>query len=253
MFRNAFFIVGLLFVFGCKQKQNHEIAELSAEEIVNQSIEAAGGDVFKHSTIDFDFRDMHYKAVRKNGSFRLERQFKKANSEIRDVLSNSGFERFEDDEKVQVSDSLASLYSASVNSVHYFSVLPNGLNDKAVHKKSLGTVNIEGKDYYKIKVTFSEDGGGEDFDDVFIYWINKTSFNVDYLAYSFKEKDGLGYRFRKAYNARVVNGLRFVDYNNYLPENSVLKIEDLDDLFMANKLQLLSNIELRNIKVEVLN
>lgn len=92
------------------------------------------------------------------------------------------------------------------------------MNDKAVNKLYLGKVLIKGNEYYKIKVTFNEEGGGEDFEDVFVYWVQTGTFKVDYLAYSYAVNGG-GIRFKEAYNERFVNGIRFVDYNNCKPEN----------------------------------
>ncbi|WP_299392448.1 DUF6503 family protein [uncultured Gelidibacter sp.] len=253
MLRNALFLTLLLTLFNCKQEKKENIATESAEEIIAKSIEVAGGDVFKYSNISFDFRDIHYKAHRKGGKFQLERYLKDSVSQIKDVLNNDGFERYQRDVKVELSDSLVSLYSASVNSVHYFSVLPYGLDGKAVHKEYLGTEAIKGKDYHKIKVTFSEDGGGEDYEDEFLYWIDKTSYHVDYLAYSYEELEGMGYRFREAYNDRVVNGLRFVDYNNYKSTQLDFNFEDIGLMFNKDELELLSKIELQNVVVEPLN
>ncbi len=253
MFRNALILVVLLSFFNCKEEEKQTSSPESAEEIIKKSIAVAGGDVFDSSDISFDFRDAHFKAIRNNGKFELERQFKDSLTEIRDVLKNSGFERHENGERVELTDSIRSLYAASVNAVHYFSVLPYGLNGKAVHKTYLGTKNIKGKDYHKIKITFSEDGGGEDFEDEFIYWIDPTSYKVDYLAYSYEEVDGQGFRFREAYNQRMVNGLHFADYNNYKPASSTIKLEDLDAMFSAGELELLSKVELKNVKVEHLN
>lgn len=254
MLRSVLIVMVLLSFFNCKEKekQNSELA--SADGIIEKSIDVAGGKLFDHSGISFDFRDTHYKAIRDKGKFQLMRYFKDSLSEIKDVLSNSGFERFKDGEKVQVIDSMVSKYSNSVNSVHYFSVLPYGLDGKAVHKRYLGVSQIKGRDYHKIKVTFSEDGGGEDFEDEFIYWIDKELFTVDYLAYTYKEVEGgQGFRFREAYNPRMVNGLRFADYDNYKPATSTIKFEDFDALFNTNKLELLSKIELKNIEVIDLN
>lgn len=254
MFRSFLILFVLVSVFNCKQKEKESNKAESAEAIVEKSIEVAGGDKIDHSEITFDFRDTHFKAIHDNGKFQLERYFKDSITEIRDVLSNSGFERFEDGAKVQLADSIAEKYSASVNSVHYFSVLPYGLDGKAVHKKYLGTKEINGKEYHKIKITFSEDGGGDDFDDEFIYWIETNSFTVDYLGYSYKEEDGRDFRFREAYNIRDINGVRFADYNNYNPKkSSEVELENLDDLFSADKLELLSKIELKNIEVKLLN
>lgn len=254
MLRNVLILVVLLSFFNCKEKENQIVNSESAEEIIEKSIEVAGGDLFDNSDINFDFRDIHYRAIRNDGRFQLERHFKDSLSEITDVLNNSGFERFRDEEKVQLSDSLTSLYSNSVNSVHYFSVLPYSLDGKAVYKDYLGSKEIKGKDYHKIKITFSEDGGGEDFDDEFIYWIEKNGSTVDYLAYSYKEIDGsLGLRFREAYNIREISALRFADYNNFKPATADVVLEELDDLFINDELQLLSKIELKNIEVAILN
>jgi hypothetical protein len=57
-------------------------------------------------------------------------------------------------------------------------------------------------------------------------------------------------RFREAYNERFVNGIRFVDYNNYKPLNTEMTIFETDSLFESGNLKLLSKIELKNIKVE---
>ena len=130
--------------------------KLTAQQIVDKSILASGTDKVSNSEIKFEFRDKQYSAIRNNGKFKLIRSF----DSIKDVLSNSGFERFINEKSIIVVDSMALKYSNSVNSVHYFSVLPYGLNDKAVRKKRLPSSTINGKEYYKIEITFSENGAG---------------------------------------------------------------------------------------------
>lgn len=248
-------------LFGCKNenstkiKTNVETVEnkLNADEIINKSIEVSGGEKFKKSSLKFEFRDVYYQALRKNHEFLLVRVLVKDKDSIFDMLSNVGFERYHNEAFVKLEDTVAKKYSASVNSVHYFSVLPYGLNDKAVNKELLKSEQIKGKAYYKIKVTFNEEGGGEDYDDVFIYWVDKETYKVEYLAYSYKEKNGLGMRFRDAYNERYVNGLRFVDYNNYKTEDTTIPLESLGQVFEKNELKLLSKIELENIEVKLIN
>ncbi len=236
-------IIIVLFV-GCKKEDS-----INAQSIVDKSIEISGGKKTNNSIIDFNFRKKHYKAIRSKGTYQLAREFKDSLNVIKDILSNEGFKRYINSELVKVTDSMIPRYSASVNSVHYFSVLPYGLNDAAVNKQYLDKVKLKGKYYYKIKITFNQEGGGEDFDDVFIYWIDTESFKTAYIAYSYAESDGLGFRFREAYNERYVNGIRFVDYNNYKPKEASATLEKLDELFENDKLQLLSKIELENISV----
>jgi len=222
----------------------------NAEAIISKAIEVAGGNNIVTSTIDFDFRNIHYTAIRDNGTFKFERSFKDSIGNIRDVLSNNGFQRFINEKPVEIPDSMALKYTSSVNSVHYFSVLPFGLNGIAVNKTSLEDVTIKGKDYYKIKITFNQAGGGEDFEDVFVYWINTSSYKMEYLAYSYIEDDDIGLRFREAYNERYVNGVRFVDYNNYAPKNKDADLFELDRLLENDGLKLLSKIETENIEVK---
>lgn len=231
-------------VLGCKQEHKPD-----ADFIINKSIEVSGGKYFENSVISFDFRSKHYKAIRSKNKFQYERQFKDTLGVVKDVLKNNEFARFVNNAVFNITEERANAYSNSVNAVHYFSVLPYGLNDKAVNKTYLGEKNIQRKTYYKIKITFEEIGGGEDFEDVFVYWIDSKTFKMDYLAYSYQEKDGIGYRFREAFNERYVNSLRFVDFNNFKPKHVNVKLEDLDILFEKEALKLLSKIEIENIKV----
>lgn len=221
--------------------------KLTAQQIVDKSILASGTDKVSNSEITFEFRDKQYSAIRNNGKFKLIRSF----DSIKDVLSNSGFERFINEKSIIVVDSMALKYSNSVNSVHYFSVLPYGLNDKAVRKKRLPSSTINGKEYYKIEITFSENGGGEDFEDVFIYWIGKEDYLIDYLAYSYHTNGG-GKRFRVLKEQCFKNGIRFVDYQNYKPNAENIKLIDIDKSYEKNNLKLVSEIILRNIEVSII-
>ena len=237
---SLFFIA---FLISCKPSE----PKITAQQIIDKTILYSGADKVKNSEISFKFRDKEYFAYRENGNFKLIREF----DSIIDGLTNDGFERFINLEKQTLSDADAAKYSNSVNSVHYFSVLPFGLNDKAVHKKLLASSTIKGKEYYKIEVTFSKNGGGEDFEDVFIYWIGKEDFLVDYLAYSYHTNEG-GKRFRVLKEQCVKNGIRFVDFHNYKPLNKELSLIDIDKAFENNELKKVSEIVLKDIKVKVL-
>ena len=86
-----------------------------------------------------------------------------------------------------------------------------------------------------------------------MYWIDKETFKLNYLAYSYNEDDGLGIRFREAYNERYVNGIRFVDYNNYKTDDVSVKLLDLAKVFGDNQLELVSKIELDNVIVDLID
>jgi hypothetical protein len=219
------------------------------QKIIDKTIASSGGEKYLSATIEFDFRDRHYIARRNGGVFSYERISKDSATVTHDFLSNEGFRREVNGNVVEVADSMKTRYRASVNSVVYFALVPYGLNDASVQKKFLGETQIENKEHYIVEITFSQEGGGEDHEDVFIYWINKKDFTIDYMAYSFAENDGEGYRFRKAYNPRKINDILFFDYINYKPKGEV-KIKELEELFKNGELEELSKIELLNISVQ---
>jgi len=241
-------IICLLSLFiSCKE----ETKQLTAQEIIDKTIETAGGEKYDAATIQFTFRNIKYGSQRENGSFELSRTFTDSLGEITDVLTNAGFERFVNATKIILPDSTATLYANSVNSVHYFVQLPYGLNDPAVKKKLVGEAEIDSKKYYEIEVTFGKESGGTDHEDIYMYWIKQEDFTVDYFAYKFYTDKG-GIRFREAYNTRTINGLRFADYKNYKiePWESV-EMTTLDELFEAGKLEFLSEIKTEDVTVEI--
>lgn len=229
----------------------HDATKESGADIVNNAIIEAGGTAFESSKVAFVFRDKSYKATRTDGLFKLEQQYVLEGDTIHNVLTNTKFTQFVNSKEQKLNDTLVSKYKNALNSVHYFSVLPYGLNAEAVNKVAIGEVEIKGETYQKIKVTFNEAGGGDDFDDVFIYWFHKEKKTTDYLAYKYHTNGG-GIRFREAKNIRRINNLRFADYNNYKPKNKNVNFYNIDSLFNSGELQLLSEINLENIEVEIL-
>ena len=237
------FIFCITLLISCKPSE----PKITAQQIIDKTILFSGADKVKNSEISFKFRDKAYFAYRDNGNFKLIREF----DSIIEGLTNDGFERFINLKKQTLSDADSNKYANSVNSVHYFSVLPFGLNDKAVHKKLLPSATIKGKKYYKVEITFSKNGGGEDFEDVFIYWIGQQDFLVDYLAYAYHTNEG-GKRFRVLKEAIVKNGIRFANFDNYKPLNKEIQLIDIDKAFENKQLKKVSKIILKDIEVKVI-
>jgi hypothetical protein len=240
----ASFSLLLLSLIGCNSKD--------PQRIIDKAIQASGGEKYLHSIVEFDFRGRHYMGVRDGGKFSYQRIFKNdkdSTQTIRDFVSNEGFKREINGIVANVPDSMKVKYTSSVNSVLYFVLLPYGLNDSSVKKKFLGESNIDGKDFYKIEITFGQEGGGEDYEDAFNYWINQSDYTIGFISYSYAEDDGIGYRLRKAYNPRRVNGILFSDYINYAPQGNY-KLENIEKLYKKNELKELSRIENTNIQVK---
>lgn len=241
-------IVFLFLIFGCEQKTSFP----SADEIVAKAIAEKCSGNCEQVEIQFDFRGRTYKSRRTGGLFQYERITPDSLGILKDVLDNTSFHRYRNDSLLVVADSMAAKYANSVNSVHYFSQLPYGLNDPAVIKELVDTTSVKGEPYYRVKVRFQKEGGGKDFEDEFLYWIHRTNYTVDFLAYNYIT-DGGGVRFREAYNPRVLEGIRFVDYRNYKPNSKETTLESLDSLFVNGELKLLSSIENTNISVRLID
>lgn len=223
-----------------------------AEKIVDKAIEAHGGDAYQNSKIEFDFRDTHYTIFKTSDRFEYIREFSDSTGNVVDLLNNGGFTRTVNGAKIDtLSEEWIGKYSRSVNSVAYFAFLPYGLNDASVFKTSMGESEINGEKYDLIKVTFAEEGGGDDFDDEFLYWIGKEDSLIDFMAYSY-HTDGGGVRMREVSAVNEVGGIRFQNYLNLKPADETLPVEKMQELYEAGDLLLLSEINLENIKVEPL-
>ena len=235
----------LFLFFGCTSWSKEQ-------QIIDRAIEAHGGERYEKVEISFDFREIHYKILKSPRRFEYSREFTDSLGQVLDVLNNDGFVRTVNGKEVSITEERRQAYSNSVNSVAYFAFLPYGLNDPAARKGWKGETELEGQTYDIIEVSFHEEGGGEDFEDEFFYWINQENNRLDYLAYTYHTEGG-GLRFRKAVNPRMVNGILVQDYENYKPKDKTIALADLEELYRSGQLELLSEIVLGNVKVEVIN
>lgn len=235
-------LLSLFFFMGCSSWSKEQ-------RIIDQVIEAHGGKQYEKTRISFDFRERHYQILKAPARFEYSREFTDSTGLVLDVLNNDGLVRTVNGREVSVTEERQQAYANSVNSVAYFAFLPYGLNDPAARKQWKGKTELEGQSYDIIEVTFHEEGGGEDFEDEFLYWINRESHRMDYLAYSYHTEGG-GVRFRKAINPRMINGILMQDYENYKPQEKHVSLEHMEKLYQAGQLELLSEIILENVEIE---
>jgi hypothetical protein len=232
-----------LFFLSCQSPKSE-----NAQEIIQKALHQSGFDKSSFS-VDFDFRNYHYTFIRKPSFYSFSRSTIQKDVEVKDVMTSSKpLQRFIDGKMILLSDSLQRVYSNSLNSVMYFFQLPKPLQDTAAINELVGAVVIHGETYWTLKVTFKEEGGGEDFQDEYRYWINQKNHEIDYLAYNYLT-DGGGTRFRRAVNKRKIEGIFFQDYVNYKPFQKFEQLDSLPSLFEQEELQQVSLIENKNIRV----
>ena len=235
---------------GCAtdKSQNKKPQDQKAQEIVDKAIEAHGGKAYENAAFEFDFRGRHYTSRRLKDRYIYTRSFQDSTGQVTDILVNSSqLTRTINGDTVPLSAEWQSRYGNSVNSVLYFIQLPYGLNDPAVNKKYLGETTIKGKPYHEVEITFDQQGGGKDYEDVFVYWFNKETNLMDYFAYYYNT-DETGIRFREAYNQQKVGGIIFQEYVNYAPIDSTTTVYQQAKLFENGGLEELSRIENENLQ-----
>lgn len=217
-----------------------------AEQLINKAIEAHGGDLYKKADYSFVFRQKQYRFTNNDENYTYSVEFTDENNLItKDKLTNETFTRTSNGALATLSKEDQDKYSAALNSVIYFTLLPYKLNDASVFKKYIEQTTIKGVSYAVIQVTFSEDGGGEDHEDVYHYWINETTNKIDYLAYNYHVNGG-GARFRTAFNSRVIDGITFQDYINWEAPYEI-PLKDIPALYEKGELREVSRIETSQI------
>ena len=214
-------------------------------KILQEAMKAHGGNLYDQANYQFIFRNKEYSFKNNGKNYTYTVKSTKDGNITEDILENETFSRQVNKKPVTLSEKKKNSAIGSVNSVIYFATLPHKLNDAAVNKKFVEETTIKGQKYDVLKVTFNEEGGGEDHDDQYHYWINKNTKKIDYLAYNYQVNGG-GVRFRSAYNTRVVDGITFQDYINYKAEVGT-PLKELPALYEKGSLKELSRIETEKV------
>ena len=222
-----------------------------ADSLVHAAIAAAGQWRLDTATVSFRFRDRVYGLDRRDGRYVYTRTWTDTatGAEVVDVLTNDDFLRTEDGRAARLKPADAERYGAAVNSVVYFAFLPRWLADPGAVRRYEALDTLGGRAYHRLRVRFRENGGGADFRDEFLYWLDAEDLSLDYLAYDYAT-DGGGVRFRESFNERAVGGVTVRDYRNFAPpEASSLTLDEMADAWLAGDLELLSTVALEEVRV----
>lgn len=220
------------------------------DQIIDSVRVIHGSEQIDHKSISFQFRDYFYNYKRGNeGLIQSREKIEEDGRIIKDVWKADVLKRTINGEEQFLEEEDQHMYKNSINSVFYFAFLPKSLNDSAVHAELMDTIEINNTAYFKLKITFSEEGGGEDFEDIFLYWINAKEYTMDFLAYQYFTEGG-GIRFRKAINRRKVEGVTFQDYINYKPKKEEQDFLQVDQAYIDGELEIVSRIKLKTISVK---
>lgn len=233
-------IIFFLFL-GCSKNKD-------AELIINESINYYGGKNYNNLKLNFNFRDKEYTISTNETLFEYKSINRDSNrNTTKDILNNISFKRTINDSIVKLNKSELKKYSNALNSVVYFALIPSVLKDPAVILKYIEESEINNSKYHVIKVTFNQEGGGEDFEDSYFYWIKSDTYQIDYLAYTYKSNGG-GTRIRKSFNQQKASGIIVQDYENFKPINDAFTYEKIKSAIINSTLEKVSEI-----KIEIIN
>lgn len=249
-----FVIISFVTLFACNSKNTSSNEKIvvtkvnqpsEAEKLLSQTIQAHGGDLYDIAHYSFVFRENIYTFKNDGSTYEYTKTSKEKTSVTKDILANGAFSRTVNGASITLPEKDIESAKGAINSVIYFATLPHKLNDSSVNKRYVGETTIKGENYHILEITFKQEGGGEDYDDTYYYWIDSSTKKIDYLAYNYKVNKG-GVRFRSAYNRSVIDGITFQDYINYEVALGT-PLKDIPTLFEAGKLKELSRIETEDI------
>lgn len=220
--------------------------------IVERSIAFHGGPVQKRSKVALSI-------CSKSGCFDLEVQNDGKNFDYvvsgasgekkRKVhWSNTTVEQWLDGQPTELDAANRQKAQDFVSARVYFPFLPFRLADPSAHLKDLGIERWGERNLHKVKVTFAA-GSSTDAGDEFLYWFNPETARLEQFAYRFGQGEGRGLRFRRGQNYRTVGGILFFDAENFAIDAPGLEVEQISPSFVAEKMKLLSVVELKNIEV----
>lgn len=225
-----------------------------ARAIVEKAIAFHGGDRFEASESSFVIAS-------KSGAFRVEvrrdgglyRHTVVADTrdgERRVTVTNDAVEVTVDGKPRPVAAEDEQRWRDHVSARVWFPFLPFGLLGDGVYLHDRGLVEwpTEGggtRELHEVKVTF-QPGSSTDADDEYLFWFEPETGRLEQLAYSFAG----GLRFRKAFNFRSVGGLLFADHENYGIDERGRRVDEITPELVANEMEHVSTIELREIEVE---
>lgn len=221
-------------------------------EIVDRAITFHGGELYRASESELDVCSrsgcFHVRARIDGDLFEYEVSQEKDGQKQRARLTNRSAERFENGKALLAEPRAVQDW---IMGRVYFAFLPYRLNDPSVYKEDLGLETWEGRSLHKVKITFAP-GSSSHAQDEYLYWLDPASGRVEQFAYSY-DTSNKGLRFRRGINYRRQGGILFFDHENYGVEGDDLTVDQITPAFVAEKMRLVSTVELRDVAVRPLS
>ena len=222
-------------------------------DIVAQSIEFHGGDLYESSRITMTITSL-------SGSFRIEAtrdgsEFEHVvinpaadgRPERRVQLTNDSVTEWRGGEEFPLDEENQRRARAFVDARVFFPLLPYTLKGGDVHFEDRGLETWDGRELRRMKVTFTP-GSSNDADDAYTFWFDPETGRVEQFGYDFDN----GLRLRKATSFQEVGGVVFSDQENYAVDGGKVPVDTLTPEYVASSMRLLSTVVISDVTVEPL-
>ncbi|NND88766.1 MAG: hypothetical protein HKM28_05925 [Flavobacteriaceae bacterium] len=237
-------LLSLMFFAACSTEP-----QISADTILEKSIEAAGGEDFFHSTISFSIEDYEY-VLKRDGyltDFSLTREIDTTIyfSTYKGGLMHYYVNGVEEPESMQSRKFL----DARLDGFTFLSSMPHVFNENGTIVERLENVTIQQKEYYTLRITYKHQEGMEDRN-IFYLYIDPDTFYIDYVAFKLDVYQNFQ-NFRRNYNRRKIEGILFSDFYSFYPHDQSMPLDSLYHYYNKRDVREGPATEYKNISVEI--
>lgn len=219
---------------------------LTAKDILATSINKSGGEQFLYSQIKFHAADLDYYMERKGhiANFTVER---KSDSITYKATYENGYTNYYINDSIQQETPLTRRFiNSNLEGFLYFVSFPHVLKQNAVILNRNADIEINKKSHYVLHVSFTKVEGEPDNE--FYLYIDKETYLINYTAEKYANTGNLP-MFKRYYNSRMIEGIRFADYYSFRSNEEGAALENLVEQFKSYNLKDLRNIEFTDIEV----
>ena len=236
----------LLLVSACKNKPTD--SGPAASEILENAIQAHGGEKFMHSVQEFKVDQLSYHILRDGHIAQFTVTRTTDTSAYVGSYKNGYLEYFVNDVPQEELRDTRRFLEARLEGFVYLASIPHVFKQNAVVLEKLEDIMIKKESYYSLHIAFREDANTMNEKSEFILYVNKNTNLVDFYAQRYELAGGRKL-FKKIKEKNQSNGLALYDYWNFTSKDTSMLLKDYYKDYNNNTLEELNNWNIQDLKV----
>ncbi|PQB04951.1 DUF6503 family protein [Aureitalea marina] len=240
--KNLLFILISSLLIACGQEHKNEI---SAQQIIERSIESYGGEAFFNSVVSFEVDDLKYNLIRKDHITDFTVSRLKDSMDLVGRYQNGLLEYYVDGELQELGTYNLRILRGKLDGFTYMNSIPHILIQNAITLTRMADVTIRNKPQLVVEAKWLKI---EDQDqDILYLYLDPETYRINYTAEQLEVTGGYP-QFKRYFNFQEVNGLLFADYYSFARKDSV-ELDKMYQRFELADLRELDQINLKDIEV----